>query len=78
MDRALDKAAASADDDVRRDAYNAVQRQVAIDVPYISLWCKTNVVAAQRTLTGIHLLPTADFTFLKNVARTTTDQRAAR
>jgi hypothetical protein len=47
-------------------------------VPYISLWCKTNVVVAQRTLTGFQLMPTLDFIFLKNVARTPADQRAAR
>jgi len=29
-----------------------------------------NVAVARRDLTGIHLAPTADFTFLKDVSRT--------
>ena len=42
-----------------------VQRIARARVPYISLWHKTNVAIAQRTLTGIHLSPMADFHFLK-------------
>ena len=38
-------------------------------VAYISLWHKTNVAVAQRTLTGVHLTPLADLLFLKDVAR---------
>ena len=45
------------------------QRLIAEQAPYISLWCKTNVIVAQRDLRGIHPLPTVDFAFLKNVAR---------
>ena len=37
--------------------------------PYISLWCKTNVVIAQRDLANIRPLPTVDFAFLKDVSR---------
>ncbi len=37
------------------------------DVPYISLWYKTNVAVAQPDLHGVHLSPIADFTFLKDV-----------
>jgi peptide/nickel transport system substrate-binding protein len=78
VDRVLERAAAQDDVRLARAMYNDVQRQVALDVPYISLWCKTNVVVAQRTLTGFQLLPTLDFMFLKNVARTSAGQRAAR
>ncbi|MBZ5559579.1 MAG: ABC transporter substrate-binding protein [Acidobacteriia bacterium] len=78
IDSSLDRAAAQDDVRLARPIYDDVQREVALDVPYISLWCKTNVVVAQRSLTGFHLLPTLDFIFLKNVSRTTTDQRAAR
>jgi hypothetical protein len=38
-------------------------------VPYISLWNKTNVAVAQRTVTGVRLSPVADFFFLKDVRR---------
>jgi len=69
VDALLDEAGATADQRRRRELYGEVQRIVSHDVPYISLWHKRNVAVAQRTLTGIHLTPQADFFFLKNVAR---------
>jgi peptide/nickel transport system substrate-binding protein len=78
VDRLLDQAAAATDDGPRRAAYAEVQRIVAEEAPYISLWCKTNVAVARRDLTGIHIPPIADFTFLKDVARAPAERRAAR
>ena len=52
-----------------RALYGQVQQLVAEDAPYISLWYKTNVAVAQRTLDGIRLTPLAAFTFLKDVRR---------
>jgi peptide/nickel transport system substrate-binding protein len=75
VDGLLDRAASTSDDGLRRALYGDAQRAVAGKVPYVSLWCKTNVAVAQRTLEGVHLLPTADFIFLKDVARTTAGQR---
>lgn len=78
VDRLLDAAALSTDDQQRRALYGDVQRAVAEDAPYISLWCKTNVAVARGDLTGIYLMPIADFTFLKDVSRTQTLRRTAR
>jgi peptide/nickel transport system substrate-binding protein len=72
VDALLDEAGATADQQRRRELYGEVQRIVSREVPYISLWHKRNVAVAQRTLTGIHLSPLADFLFLKNVARSGT------
>lgn len=69
VDALLDEATAATDDDRRRDVFAEVQRIVAKEVPYISLWHIRNVVVAQRTLVGISLTPIADFLFLKDVAR---------
>ena len=69
VDRLLDEATTSTDDARRRTLYNQAQRLIAEQAPYISLWCKTNVVVAQRDLQGIHPLPTVDFAFLKDVVR---------
>jgi peptide/nickel transport system substrate-binding protein len=69
VDRLLDEATTSTDDARRRTLYNQAQRLIAEQAPYISLWCKTNVVVAQRDLQGIHPLPTVDFAFLKDVER---------
>ena len=69
VDALLDEASDSLDAGERLALYGRVQRIIADDVPYVSLWYKTNVAVAQAGLTGIRLSPTADFTFLKDVAR---------
>ena len=70
VDRLIDEATASMDQETRKRAYQQVQRIVAPDAPYISLWYKTNVAVAQPDLTGIRLTPLAEFSFLKDVHRT--------
>jgi peptide/nickel transport system substrate-binding protein len=69
VDRLLDEASASADEGERRRLFGAVQRIVAEEAVYICLWHKTNFVIARADLAGITLSPTADFLFLKDVAR---------
>ena len=69
VDRLLDAATASVDEQERRRLFGDVQEIVAKEVPYISLWTKTNVAVAQRGLDGIRLTPSADFLFLKDVFR---------
>jgi len=68
VDRLID-AAASATGDQRRALYAQAQRLIAGDVPYISLWYKTNVAVFQPDLEGVRLSPIADFLFLKDVHR---------
>ena len=53
----------------RKRLYGDVQRIIADDAPYVSLWYKTNVAVFQSALHGVHLSPIAEFTFLKDVAR---------
>ena len=53
----------------RGELYRQAQRLIAADVPYISLWYKTNVAVSQRDVAGVTLSPTAEFTFLKDVRR---------
>jgi peptide/nickel transport system substrate-binding protein len=71
VDSLLDEATTSTDDARRRTLFNQAQRLIAEQAPYISLWCKTNVVVARRDLANIHPLPTVDFSFLKDVSRNT-------
>ncbi len=75
VDRLIDEASAATDDEARKRLYQEVQRRVAEDAPYISLWYKTNVAVAQHDLTGIRLTPLAAFTFLKDVSRRATEAR---
>ena len=69
VDRLIEEAAGATDTARRRELYAQAQRIIAGDVPYISLWYKTNVAIFQPDIHGVTLSPIADFTFLKDVYR---------
>ena len=69
VDRLIDEAARAVDDTARRVLYTKAQQIIAADVPYVSLWYKTNVAVFQPDIHGVRLSPIADFTFLKDVYR---------
>jgi peptide/nickel transport system substrate-binding protein len=69
VDRLLDEASASSDDARRLELFQQAQRLIARDVPYISLWNKTNFVVARPSLEGVHVSTLGDYTFLKHVKR---------
>jgi peptide/nickel transport system substrate-binding protein len=69
VDRLIEAAAAAVSDELRAPLYTEAQRLIAHDVPYISLWYKTNLAVAQPDLRGVRLSPVADFTFLRDVTR---------
>jgi peptide/nickel transport system substrate-binding protein len=69
VDRLLDHATQSTDEDARAMAYRQAQRLVAEDAPYIPIWNRTNVIVAQNSLDGLHLNAIGDFQALKDVSR---------
>jgi peptide/nickel transport system substrate-binding protein len=69
VDRLIEAAARAVVDQERRELYVHAQRLIAQDVPYISLWYKTNVAVFQPGIRGVRLSPIADFTFLRDVSR---------
>ena len=69
VDTLIDEATVSNDDAKRKALYGDAQRLIGTEVPYLSLWYKTNVAIARRDLTGVRLSPAADFLFLRNVTR---------
>jgi peptide/nickel transport system substrate-binding protein len=69
VDRLIEEASRATGLETRRALYGKVQQRIAVLAPYISLWNQTNFALAQPELDGIHLSPTADLTFLKNVSR---------
>ena len=69
VDRLIEEASAAPDEADRRRFYAQAQQRIAADVPYISLWYKTNVAIFQPDIHGVSLSPIADFTFLKDVYR---------
>jgi peptide/nickel transport system substrate-binding protein len=68
VDRLIEAASAASDDQHGRAFYAEAQQHIAEDVPYISLWYKTNVAIFQPDIHGVTLSPIADFTFLRNVS----------
>jgi peptide/nickel transport system substrate-binding protein len=68
VDRLLDYATATLDEQERRRAYIAAQGIIAEDAPMISLWARSNVAVARSDLTGIVLSPVGDFDFLRGVS----------
>lgn len=69
VDRLIDEATTAPQMETRKRLYQQVQRIVAEDAPYISLWYKRNVAVAQPDLSGIRLSPLAEFSFLRDVRR---------
>lgn len=69
VDRLIEDASAATDEEHRGASYTKAQRLIAEDVPYISLWYRTNVAIFQPDIRGVALSPIADYGFLKNVYR---------
>jgi ABC-type transport system substrate-binding protein len=69
VDRLIEAASGTVADDDRRKLYGQVQQAVARDAPYIPLWYKTNIAVFQPDIHGVRVSPIADFTFLRDVYR---------
>ncbi len=69
VDRLIDLASEAGDERARKAYYGQAQRLIAEDSPYVSLWNVTNVVIAQRSLTGLHVNPVGNFDALKDVRK---------
>ena len=69
VDRLIDLATRAATDEERLKYYSLVQKIVADDVPYISLWYKTNIAVMRPNVSGLRLSAQADFLALKDVKK---------
>jgi peptide/nickel transport system substrate-binding protein len=69
VDRWLDLATRASTDEERRKYYSEVQKIVADDVPYVSLWYKTNVAVVRPNISGLRLSAQADFVGFKDVRK---------
>jgi peptide/nickel transport system substrate-binding protein len=70
VDRLLDAATRATGEEARRRLYQDVQRIVAEDQPYISLWYRTNAAVLQPWVEGLRLGTLIDFERLARVRRT--------
>jgi peptide/nickel transport system substrate-binding protein len=71
VDRLIERASMATTEAERGEMYTGAQRLIAEDVPYISLWYRTNVAIFQPDIRGVSLSPIADYTFLRHVYRET-------
>jgi peptide/nickel transport system substrate-binding protein len=67
LDSLLEEGRNTLDIGKRKVIYSQVQKILAEDLPYISLWHLMNVVAMRRQVTGFVPYPAGDFTSLKDV-----------
>ncbi len=70
MDRLLEEGRTALDEGQRRRIYHEVQRILARDLPYISLWHNNNIAVVSKALTGFRLHPTGGFHYLPHVRKT--------
>ena len=67
IDTLIIKAKKTLDTNELKALYSEIQKQTALDVPYISLWHSTNVAIMNAKIEGLKLFPTASFKVLKNI-----------
>jgi ABC-type transport system substrate-binding protein len=64
LDALLDQARVEMNPQKRKDILSRIQRILAVDEPYITLWYADNVCVHSKRLTNIVLPPAGDFDFL--------------
>jgi peptide/nickel transport system substrate-binding protein len=67
IDRLIDEARRSADQQKRKQLYAQVQRILANELPYINLWYFDNVVVYSRRVRNLHVGPAGNYDFLTAV-----------
>ncbi len=67
VDELIEFARKEVDQEKRRSAYSEVQKIVADELPYISLWYLKNTCVYNRRIANIELSPAGDFDFLKSL-----------
>jgi len=68
VDRLIDFARREVDTEKRRAAYQSIQRIVAQDVPYVSLFYVDNVAVYNKRIAGMKLYPAGEYEFLADVS----------
>jgi peptide/nickel transport system substrate-binding protein len=68
LDAQLDQARVETDQAKLRVLLSQIQKIVAQDAPYLSLWFMDNVSVHRKRIGNVELSPTGDYDFLRNVA----------
>ncbi|MCI0412391.1 ABC transporter substrate-binding protein [bacterium] len=67
IDRWVEGARTAETEDQQKYFYSLIQKKVAEDCPYVSLWYENNVAVFRKEMQGFELTPNADVRLLKNV-----------
>lgn len=67
VDEWVQKAKTAPNEELQRHYYSLVQKQVAEDCPYVSLWYESTFAVMRKELQGMRLTPDSDWRVLKDV-----------
>lgn len=67
VDALLDQARVESDQEKRRELFSQVQKIIAEDLPYVSLWFMDNVSVHRKRINGVQISPTGDYDFLSRI-----------
>jgi peptide/nickel transport system substrate-binding protein len=67
VDALLDQARIETDSEKRRELFGKVQKIIAEDLPYLSLWFMDNVSVHRKRISAVRISPTGDYDFLRGI-----------
>ena len=67
LDGLMEQARVEIDREKRRELFGEIQKEVAADLPYLSLWLRDNVCVHRARISNVQLTPSGDFDFLVNI-----------
>jgi peptide/nickel transport system substrate-binding protein len=67
LDALIDQARVESDRDKRRRLFGEIQKDVARDLPYLSLWLRDNICVHRARISNVQLSPSGDYDFLVNI-----------
>jgi peptide/nickel transport system substrate-binding protein len=67
VDALLDQARVESDREKRRELFSKVEKIVAEDLPYLSLWFMDNVSVHRIRISNVQISPTGDYDFLRRI-----------
>jgi ABC-type transport system substrate-binding protein len=63
----MDQARKESDREKRRKLFSEIQKDVAEDAPYLSLWFQDNICVHRARIGNVKLTPSGDYDFLVNI-----------
>ncbi len=67
VDALLDRARVESDLEKRRELFSKVQKIIAEDMPYFSLWFMDNISVHRKRISDVQLSPSGDYDFLRSI-----------